>query len=91
MELDADDRFVPGAVTPRFALGDLLAGLPIDGEEKFTGDFWDLLTPYGLWMGLTLLGLCLVHGATFMSLKARGHARDRSGAVAIEDRSTSPR
>ena len=64
------------------ALGDLLAGLPIDSKEKFTGDFWDLLTPYGLWMGLTVLVLCLLHGATFISLKALGPVRDRSHALA---------
>ncbi len=29
-------------------LGDLLAGLPINQNHDFTGDFLDLLTPYGL-------------------------------------------
>ena len=29
------------------ALGDLLAGLPIDQSGEFTGDFFDLLQPYG--------------------------------------------
>src|SRR5947209_18970293 len=48
------------------ALGDLLHGLPIDKSGAFTGNFFDLLTPYGLWTGLTLLGLCLLHGATFL-------------------------
>ena len=36
------------------ALGDLLVGLPIDSSQEFTGRFWDLLTPYGLFVGLTL-------------------------------------
>ncbi len=35
-------------------LGDLLVGLPIDSSHEFTGNFFDLLTPYGLWTGLTL-------------------------------------
>jgi cytochrome d ubiquinol oxidase subunit II len=64
------------------ALGDLLAGLPIDDSEKFTGSFWDLLTPYGLWLGLTVLVLCLLHGATFMSLKALDAVRERSHDLA---------
>ena len=41
-------------------LGDLLNGLPIDSHHDFTGNFFDLLTPYGLWTGVTLLGLCLL-------------------------------
>jgi cytochrome bd ubiquinol oxidase subunit II len=64
------------------ALGDLLVGLPIDSSEEFTGSFWDLLTPYGLWMGVTLLLLCLLHGATFLALKTDGIVRERSRALA---------
>jgi cytochrome bd ubiquinol oxidase subunit II len=64
------------------ALGDLLVGLPIDANQEFTGSFWDLLTPYGLWMGLTLLVLCLLHGATFLGLKTDGIVRERSRALA---------
>ena len=64
------------------ALGDLLAGLPIAASEEFTGSFWDLLTPYGLCLGLTLLVLCLLHGATFLSLKTSGEVRERSRGLA---------
>ena len=64
------------------ALGDLLVGLPIAASNEFTGTFWSLLTPYGLWLGLTLLVLCLLHGATFLVLKAGGVVRERSGRLA---------
>jgi len=64
------------------ALGDLLAGLPIAASNEFTGSFWNLLTPYGLWLGLTLLVLCLLHGATFLSLKSTGVVRERSARLA---------
>lgn len=64
------------------ALGDLLAGLPIDANEEFTGNFWSLLTPYGLLVGLTLMGLCKVHGATFLGLKTEGVVRERAASVA---------
>ena len=67
------------------ALGDLLVGLPIDANEEFTGNFFDLLTPYGLWLGVTLLVLCLLHGATFLGsrptvrcARGRGAAGDRA-------------
>jgi cytochrome d ubiquinol oxidase subunit II len=63
-------------------LGDLLAGLPINSSHNFTGDFFDLLTPYGLWTGVTLLTLSLLHGATFLSLRTTGIVHDRARAAA---------
>ena len=60
------------------ALGDLLHGLPINQQHNFTGNFFDLLTGYGLMTGVTLLALCLLHGATFLGLQDdRRHARSR--------------
>ncbi len=63
-------------------LGDLLNGLAINSSHEFTGNFFDLLTPYGLWTGLTLLALCLLHGATFLKLRTTGQLRERAGALA---------
>jgi cytochrome bd ubiquinol oxidase subunit II len=67
------------------ALGDLLHGLPIDSHHEFTGNFVDLLTPFGLWTGLTLVVLSLLMGATFLTLKTTGelHQRARHAATAI--------
>src|SRR5580658_670484 len=59
------------------ALGDLLHGLPINKDHQFTGGFWQLLTPFGLWTGVTLLVLSLLSGATFLSLKTTGELHDR--------------
>jgi cytochrome d ubiquinol oxidase subunit II len=63
-------------------LGDLLNGLPIDSSHNFTGNFFDLLTPYGLWTGVTLLGLSLLHGATFIKLRTTGELHERARAIA---------
>ncbi|HWX45023.1 MAG TPA: cytochrome d ubiquinol oxidase subunit II [Solirubrobacteraceae bacterium] len=63
-------------------LGDLLNGLPIDASHEYTGDFFDLLTPYGLWTGVTILGLCLLHGATFLMLKTTDAVRERARGLA---------
>ncbi len=63
-------------------LGDLLVGLPINQNHDFTGNFFNLLTPYGLWTGLTLLGLCLLHGATFLKLKTTETVRTRARSIA---------
>ncbi|MBV8990751.1 MAG: cytochrome d ubiquinol oxidase subunit II [Solirubrobacterales bacterium] len=63
------------------ALGDLLNGLPINQHHDYTGDFFDLLTGYGLMTGVTLLTLCLLHGATFLALRTTGEIRDRARAA----------
>jgi cytochrome d ubiquinol oxidase subunit II len=60
------------------ALGDLLTGLPINASHDFTGNFFDLLTGYGLMTGVTLLVLCLLHGATFLALKTTDEIRERA-------------
>ena len=67
------------------ALGDLLHGLPINSSHNFTGSFFDLLTPFGLWAGLTLLVLSLLMGATYLTLKTTGeiHERAQKASAAI--------
>jgi cytochrome d ubiquinol oxidase subunit II len=60
------------------ALGDLLVGLPVDKSGEYTGNFFDLLTPYGLWTGVTLLALTVLHGSTFLALKTTGAVAERS-------------
>jgi len=64
------------------ALADLLHGLPIDSSEEFTGNFWDLLSPYSVFAGLTLVLLCVLHGATYLSLKTDGELRERAHRLA---------
>jgi cytochrome bd ubiquinol oxidase subunit II len=72
------------------ALGDLLHGLPVNSSHEYTGNFFDLLTPFGLWSGLTMLVLSLLMGATYLTLKTTGELHDRAqrasaaiGAAAI--------
>jgi cytochrome bd ubiquinol oxidase subunit II len=64
------------------ALGDLLHGLPIDSNHEFTGNFFSLLTGYGLMTGVTMVVLCLLHGATFLALRTTDEIRDRARATA---------
>lgn len=63
-------------------LGDLLAGLPIGADQEYTGTFFDVLTPYGLATGVTLLVLCLTHGSTFLALKTTGDVSVRAQGLA---------
>jgi cytochrome d ubiquinol oxidase subunit II len=65
------------------ALGDLLHGLPINSQHEYTGGFWQLLTPFGLWSGLTLTVLSLLMGSTYLSLKTTGELQVRAQQAAI--------
>jgi cytochrome bd ubiquinol oxidase subunit II len=65
------------------ALGDLLHGLPINSQHEYTGGFWQLLTPFGLWSGLTLTVLSLLMGSTYLSLKTTGVLQVRAQQAAI--------
>ena len=60
------------------ALGDLLAGLPIDQDGAFTGRVWSFFTGFGVWTGLTLVVLCLLHGATFLAIRTTDDLRLRA-------------
>ncbi len=64
------------------ALGDLLHGLPVDSAGNYTGSFWDLFTGYGVFTGITLVLVCLLHGATFLCLKTTGGMLERSSLLA---------
>jgi cytochrome d ubiquinol oxidase subunit II len=59
------------------ALGDLLHGLPIDSSHNYTGSFWGLLLPFGLYTGLTITVLCLFVGAAYLTLKTEGALHHR--------------
>src|ERR1039457_2147814 len=64
------------------ALGDLLHGLPINSSQESAGSLVNLLQPYALLTGVTLMLICLLHGATFLSLKTTGDMRERAGRLA---------
>jgi cytochrome bd ubiquinol oxidase subunit II len=60
------------------ALGDLLAGLPINSSQEYTGTFWNLFQPYAIVTGVTLVALCLLHGAAFITMKTTDEVRARA-------------
>jgi cytochrome d ubiquinol oxidase subunit II len=60
------------------ALGDLLHGLPIDKNHEYTGAFGNLFVPYAVWTGVTVVGLSLLLGAAFLTLKTTGDLHDRT-------------
>jgi cytochrome bd ubiquinol oxidase subunit II len=64
------------------ALGDLLHGVPINSSQNYTGSLWDLFQPYSLFTGVTLVLICALHGATFLTVKTTGELRERAGRLA---------
>jgi cytochrome bd ubiquinol oxidase subunit II len=63
-------------------LGNLLAGVPINTSHTFTGSQGDLFQPYAIFTGITLVALCVLHGATFVALKTDGEVRRRAARLA---------
>ena len=63
------------------ALGNLLHGVPIGTDQEYAGTFTDLLNPYSLFTGVTVVLLCLLHGASFLALKTLGEVRERAVRV----------
>jgi cytochrome d ubiquinol oxidase subunit II len=60
------------------ALGNLLHGVPIGTDQEYAGGFVDLLNAYSLFTGVTVVLLCLLHGATFLTLRTIGEVRERT-------------
>jgi cytochrome d ubiquinol oxidase subunit II len=63
------------------ALGNLLHGVPIGTDQEYAGTFTDLLNGYSLFTGVTVVLLCLLHGASFLALKTLGELRERAVRV----------
>ncbi|NOZ84959.1 MAG: cytochrome d ubiquinol oxidase subunit II [Deltaproteobacteria bacterium] len=54
------------------ALGNILRGLPLDASMNFTGNFFTLLNPYALLIGVLGFSMIVTHGAVWIMLKAGG-------------------
>jgi cytochrome d ubiquinol oxidase subunit II len=76
-----DWAFALGSVVPALllgvAMGNVLRGIPIDAEHRFTGTFFSLLNPYALIVGVLGLSLFTYHGALYLALKCNGGQRYR--------------
>ncbi|HEY1616758.1 MAG TPA: cytochrome d ubiquinol oxidase subunit II [Streptosporangiaceae bacterium] len=64
------------------ALADLLHGVPVGRDQEFTGSVASLFPPYAIFTGLTLVAICLLHGASFIALKTSGELHRRAAALA---------
>jgi cytochrome bd ubiquinol oxidase subunit II len=54
------------------AVGNALAGIPVNAEGAFTGSFFDLVRPYPILIGLLTVFFAVMHGAIYLYLKTEG-------------------
>lgn len=77
--------FVPALVFG-VAFGNLLLGVPFHIDEYlrlyYTGNFFQLLNPFGLLAGVVSLTMLLAQGATYLQMKTTGEIHLRSRAAA---------
>lgn len=63
------------------AIGNILTGIPINNAGMFTGNFFTLLNPYSILVGLLSLVLFTMHGAIYLILKSYGDQKERMKKV----------
>ncbi len=59
------------------AIGNILRGVSVNGNGYYLGNFFDLLNPYAILIGLLSLSMFVMHGAIYMILKTEGELHDR--------------
>src|SRR5215468_1746738 len=60
------------------AVGNSMIGIPLNERGNFTGSLLDLLNPYALMSGLTVVTMFAMHGAIYLALKLpKGELHDR--------------
>ena len=59
------------------AFGNLMRGVPIDGKMEYAGDFFTLLNPYALLVGVFAVSVMILHGALFLLLRTEGEIATR--------------
>ena len=78
--------FILGSFLPSLlfgvALGNLILGIPLNGDMNFTGDFFTLLRPFPLLIGVLGLSAILLQGSTYAVLKTEGALQSRAREAA---------
>ena len=81
-----EKAFVIGSFLPALllgvVLGNVVVGIPLNVNMEFTGNFFTLLRPFPLIVGLLGLMAILMQGATFVTLKTTGEVQTRARALA---------
>jgi cytochrome d ubiquinol oxidase subunit II len=59
------------------AIGNVLTGVPVRADGEFPGRLLELLRPYPILVGLTVVALFAMHGAIYLYLKTEGELKDQ--------------
>ena len=80
-----DGAFFVGSALPSLlfgvAAGNIIRGIPLDKAGEFTGDFFTLLNPFSLVMGVLGLTMFLVQGSAWLAVKTGGDLHGRAVAT----------
>ncbi|HWC36611.1 MAG TPA: cytochrome d ubiquinol oxidase subunit II [Mycobacteriales bacterium] len=60
------------------AFANIVRGVPLNAQHRYTGTLLTLLNPYALLGGAVTLSLFLLHGAVYLGLKTDGEVRERA-------------
>ena len=81
--------FVGSAVPPIIcgvAFGNLLQGVPFEIDSTmrpvYTGSFFGLLNPFGLFCGIVSIVMVIFHGANYLALRTEGSLHQRAVSIA---------
>ena len=78
--------FVVGSFLPALlygvALGNVVAGIPLNDKMEFTGNFFTLLRPFPLAVGLLGLAAILLQGSTYAAMKTTGSLQENARNMA---------
>jgi cytochrome d ubiquinol oxidase subunit II len=74
--------FFVGSLLPALltgvAVGNVMRGVPLDAQMEFSGNFFTLLNPFSLLVGLTGLAMFITHGAIYLLVKTNGAVAERA-------------
>ncbi len=81
-----DGAIFIGSLFPPLLFGILFAsmvkGVPIQANMEMTASFSDIVNGYSIWGGITVVGLCLLHGLSFIMLRTHGEIRQKARKMA---------
>ncbi len=60
------------------AVGNVMRGVPLDAQIEFAGNFFTLLNPFSLLVGLAGLAMFVTHGAIYLMVKTGGEVAGRA-------------
>jgi len=65
------------------AMGNIMRGIPLDADGNFAGNFFTLLNPYSVAVGVLSLLLFTMHGSIYLAMKTEGGQKERMKKIAL--------